>query len=484
MKDRRINIPFAAIFLLAAFFIFYNIHEGSLVNSDDSIYAEIVKQILKRGEWLKLYWQDFDYFTKPPLFFWMGALSAKIFGLNEFALRLPAALSGFLTVLLVFSFARRLSGDSGAFLASTTLLGFQLFLNLSHRVMLDVPLVFFITASIYGFYRGVDEGRYLYLGWISAGLAFLVKGLAFWPALAVPFTYYFVFRRFSIFKKREFLTGFASFTVLFFPWQLYNILSPKGGVFISRFFSGQVIRHYLGQGAYIFNRPFLFYIRDFFALDHGIFALTVISIVLLAVFYKRAEFTRISMLLIWILIYFAVYSFSRSKLDHYMLGMYPPLAVIIGYVFSGRLFSSRVTMALAGLLVIIIASLNFIPYLNAQGWHVDSSREIKTLVRKYNLLYQGKERLYTYSIYIPAPVFYSKGEVTGVEPTDRLFKIYTGVAEFKGKVLKLDDKGLCRKMKDGHPYAIIKDPDFSSLAKSCRGLKVVEKYKKYSLISN
>src|SRR6185295_17365300 len=56
--------------------------------------------------------------TKPPLAIWLNALSLTLFGVNEWALRLPAALAGIGTVLAVYNFTNRLSGKFTGLLAA------------------------------------------------------------------------------------------------------------------------------------------------------------------------------------------------------------------------------------------------------------------------------------------------------------------------------------------------------------------------------
>ena len=60
--------------------------------------------------------------TKPPLAVWLSALSMSLFGVNEFALRLPSALAAIGTTVAVFAFTRRIADRRTAYLASLMLL--------------------------------------------------------------------------------------------------------------------------------------------------------------------------------------------------------------------------------------------------------------------------------------------------------------------------------------------------------------------------
>jgi len=79
-----------------------------LIDPDEGRYAEIAREMLERGDLITPTLNYVVYFEKPPLLYWANAASMKLFGLNEFAARLPSALCGLLTVLATYLIARRL----------------------------------------------------------------------------------------------------------------------------------------------------------------------------------------------------------------------------------------------------------------------------------------------------------------------------------------------------------------------------------------
>jgi 4-amino-4-deoxy-L-arabinose transferase-like glycosyltransferase len=58
----------------------------------ESHYGEAARQILERGDWWTLYWEDAYFFSKPILLFWLMGLGFAALGVSEFAARLPVAL--------------------------------------------------------------------------------------------------------------------------------------------------------------------------------------------------------------------------------------------------------------------------------------------------------------------------------------------------------------------------------------------------------
>jgi len=481
---KKINPWFAATFVLAAVFIFCNSWAGSLVNSDDAIYAQIISQLAENDKWFDLQWLDFDYQTKPPLFFWLGAASVKIFSLNEFALRLPAALAGFLTVLALFIFARKLCNDSGAFIASMILLGFELFINLSHRVMMDIPLLFFLTFSLFSFLFTLENKKYFYPAWISLGLAFLIKGYLFLPAVLVALIFFAVIRRFKIIFAKDSILGFLLALTLMLPWQVYRFVS-SGSDFTGRFIGNQIVNHYTDAMA-IFKKPFFYYLSRFYERDFAIFLLFVISIALFVIYRKKHNLEKSAMLFIWIIVYFLIFSFSSSKIDHYIIGIYPPIALLIGMTLSRvEIKRQKLVLYSSCALAFLISIAAFIPYMNAKSWHVDSSGSIKRLVSKYNRIAE-KNTLYVYKIYIPAPLFYAETPVIEIEPDKRRFAIINGIEEFKatGTVLNMPEAEFASMLSsDNKAFCLVKKADFDDLVGYLNDVEVAGREPGYLLIS-
>src|SRR5579862_2811692 len=97
---------------LAAVLLLLPLRTGDLGGYDDAHYAHIAKDILVTGDWLNLRSNGGRIFEHPPLFVWIEAALFRLFGKSDFIARLPSALCGWGTILLVYSLARRLLRDS------------------------------------------------------------------------------------------------------------------------------------------------------------------------------------------------------------------------------------------------------------------------------------------------------------------------------------------------------------------------------------
>ena len=160
MEDRVSKIypqKWAQILLLLGFcFIIYFVNLGrwDLWNPDEPRYAEVAKEMVKGGDWVLMHYNGADYGNKPPLFFWLIALSSYLWqGFTSFSVRLPSALFGTLTVLLTFLLGKDLYASRTGFLSGLILATSVEFAYISTRADTDSTLTFFTTASLFCFFR-------------------------------------------------------------------------------------------------------------------------------------------------------------------------------------------------------------------------------------------------------------------------------------------------------------------------------------------
>lgn len=192
---RRTSLVAAALVLIiiaGAFLRFYNLGANGVGNT---YYAAGVKSMLT--SWRNFFFVSFEpggsvSIDKPPLGFWLQALSASIFGLNGFALAFPQALAGVLSIPLLFSIVKKQFGDWAGLISAAVLAFMPVAVSTERNNTIDGLLVFVLLLAVWAVLKSVQTGkfRFLLLGAVFLGLGFNIKMLqAFMPLLGIYLLY-------------------------------------------------------------------------------------------------------------------------------------------------------------------------------------------------------------------------------------------------------------------------------------------------------
>jgi hypothetical protein len=160
--------------------LLYPFRAFHLLEPDEGRYAQIPKEMLVSGQWVVPTLQSEPYLDKPPLMYWLVAISYSVFGVTPEAARLVPAVCVHLTVLLVYLIGRRGSGERPAFWAAMLLSVAPGFVGVARLLLLDGLLTLCVTASVLCGFEAVRTGvllrRWWYLSAVASGLGFLTKG--------------------------------------------------------------------------------------------------------------------------------------------------------------------------------------------------------------------------------------------------------------------------------------------------------------------
>jgi 4-amino-4-deoxy-L-arabinose transferase-like glycosyltransferase len=164
--------------------------QNGLIEPDEGRYAEIPREMLENGDWLVPTLNGVPHFQKPPVIYWLTAVSYSWVGMNETAARLPSVLAGLGILALTYGmgcrWGRRVGLTAAIILASTI----QFFV-LARMITPDMVMAFFITAAIACLVQ--QRTRPSKIGWerwgffLCLGLGFLTKGPMAW---VVPLSAY------------------------------------------------------------------------------------------------------------------------------------------------------------------------------------------------------------------------------------------------------------------------------------------------------
>jgi 4-amino-4-deoxy-L-arabinose transferase-like glycosyltransferase len=267
---------------------------------------------------------------KPPLAYWMAAASFKVFGVNEFAGRLPFALAGWLALGATYAAARRLVGTPGALFAAAALLSSLFFFKFSRLAETDVPATLFVTGAVYFFIRAdqtPDLRRLLvqfHLAGACIGLAVLAKG----PPAA--FAVLFLLAWAIVERKWRLLGGFglsgAWLTALVVAgwWFAYVRAAPEWGTLGEEFTAITRGRQHT-SASYLYFPWMLTATAPWSAL--GVLGLAWVAM-------RMIDFPAMRALFIWGVVIFVPLCIAGQRQAHYLIPMMPVAVISIGVVIA------------------------------------------------------------------------------------------------------------------------------------------------------
>lgn len=304
---------------------------------DEGRYTEIPREMLALKEFVLPHLNGVLYFEKPPLYYWLNALSIAVFGVSEFSSRFWSAALGLLGLVPTFALGAkagsRLTGRWAAIILGTS----PLYLALAHLTIIDMTLTFFFTATLACFYLACEEVRPPKIPWLwygmfaAAACTVLAKGLI-GVALpgAIAFAYLLFGNRWVVLKKVPWVSGSALFLLVAAPWHLLAALRDPD--FLQFYF---VREHFLRYLTTIHARtePWWFFVPVVIWALLPWTALLPASLAGLArraggAFKLRPAASPELFLWLWAGIVVLFFSLSHSKLIPYILPALPPLAIL------------------------------------------------------------------------------------------------------------------------------------------------------------
>lgn len=352
-----------------------------LLDLDEGFYGAVTAEMNRRGEWITPYYNGQPWFEKPILLYWLAKPCLMLLG-PDWGPRLPSILCAAALYWMVYRFVRSRFGEPEA-IVSTLILGTSLLVvALGRMMMTDVPLVLALTGCFMAFWNSLDcpesdRTRWRALAGIALGFSVLAKG----PVGGI----FFVLLAFATFRSQPELrvrfsggwwAGVLGFVAVVGAWYLPAYLA-SGDLFVQEFLIKQNIGRFSG-GDLAHKVPFP---------ENLIFFPAIVLLGFAPWWWhlRRAwpskfsawsaglapmELSTLRYLGWWAAIIFVFFSVSGSKLIHYILPCWPPLAIIVGvYLARGGVpvrgqipvITKQLKFTFAGLLVglCILANVGF-----------------------------------------------------------------------------------------------------------------------------
>jgi 4-amino-4-deoxy-L-arabinose transferase-like glycosyltransferase len=224
-----------------------------LFDWDEINFAEIAREMIVTGDWSRPQIDYRPFHEKPPLFIWLQAMSMKAFGVGEFAARLPNAINGILTLLLLYRIGDQLRGRVFGMVWVLAYVGSILPHLYFRSGIIDPWFNLFIFLGLHAIitlvhrdpkrHPGAVNGRRDVHAWLAGlllGLAVLTKGPVGVLIPGLVLGVYWAMERFRTILRWRRIAIIAGATLLTIAtWGLYDLLR-NGPEFMVAFFWRQV----------------------------------------------------------------------------------------------------------------------------------------------------------------------------------------------------------------------------------------------------
>lgn len=398
----------------------------------DAVQAQIARNMLQSGDWVTARLDGVPYLEKSPLKYWMIAVSYKVFGVHDWAARIPIALSAVLLCWLTAAFGTWAFGRKAGMYAGICL-ATSVGLFLFTRILIpDVVLTLAIATGMWSFLRALDKDEahpraWAMLLWASMGAGLLLKGL-----IAVVFPvggaciYLFFTRQFfnrQTWRKLRPFSGMLVLLAIAAPWHVlatlrnppyldFTMHSEPGsyrGFFWFYFMNEHVLR-FLNLR---YPRDYNTVPRLYFWLFHLLW-LFPWSVYFPAV--ARLDFrsgdraSRVRLLaLCWTGFILVFFTFSTTQ-EYYSMPCYPALALLLGSAMAaeGKIvhYGAKVAGVIATLALAAVGTLLFlVKDLPAPGDIASALNENPDIYAAYTLALGHMQDLTLYSFaYLKLPL--------------------------------------------------------------------------------
>lgn len=333
--------------------------------------ALVVRNMVEDGDWLlpkRASANGWTIASKPPFFHWLGAATSKVAGsTTEWTVRLPSLLLATIAVLFVGAVARGILGSTAAIAAMIALASSFEWMRAASTARVDGTLAALMTIGTLLFYRGVLEGGLsvgsavlAYVALACAALTkgpvgFVLPGLVLGAALAHQ-------RELRLVSRFRSFVGALVLVAIVGGW--YALATGLGGdSFVQKQILKENVFRFVGVSAMKsgHSHPFYYYGPTLLS---GLLPWTpfVLAALVAAVRNPTARRDpRVAFPVVWFVVVFVFYSLADAKRSVYLLALYPPAALVLGWWWNeivrgtepARWLDHRLTRIAVGILCIV-----------------------------------------------------------------------------------------------------------------------------------
>jgi 4-amino-4-deoxy-L-arabinose transferase-like glycosyltransferase len=325
-----------------------------LMDIDASQYASISREMLENKSYLQVFDLGADYIDKPPMLFWLSATSMRIFGVHDWAYRIPSFLFALLAVFATYKLALLFYRKEIAQLSAMVLASCQALFLITHDVRCDTLLLGWVSLSLWQMsaWYATNKWKHFLIAFIAIAGGMMTKGPIALMVPAFAFVPHFILRReWKQLLRWEYLIGILIIAILLVPmsiglYQQFDLHPGKvsSGVTIQSglrfYYWTQSFGRYTGENVYNELNYFTFLLENML----WSFLPWIVFFLLGLVFSVRElvlKKFKLGLSEEWIttggfIITYCILARSQAQLPHYIFVVFP-LASIITAKFLFRL---------------------------------------------------------------------------------------------------------------------------------------------------
>lgn len=330
-----------------------------LMDIDAAQYASISREMLERKSYLQFFDLGKDYLDKPPMLFWLSGISMKIFGIYDWAYRLPSFLFAWIAVYSTYRLALLFYKKDIALLSAIVLASSQAMFLITHDVRTDTMLMGWVIFSIWQLAEWYQHKKWInfLLAFIGIAGGMMTKGPIALMVPAFALVPHFILRReWKQFFRWEYILGLMIIAVLLIPMSigLYQQFDLHPGKIINGdsinsglkfYYWTQSFGRYTGENHFKEMNDFTFLLQNMLwsFLPWIIFFLAGLLLDIIGLLQDRF---KLSTKQEWIttggfIITYFILSKSQAQLPHYIFIVFPLVAIITAKFLYRLLFKQR-----------------------------------------------------------------------------------------------------------------------------------------------
>ncbi|WP_339758061.1 lipid-A-disaccharide synthase N-terminal domain-containing protein [Algoriphagus aquimarinus] len=321
--DRIKSMRMTLLLVFVGMVLFFNLGAWSVTESSEARYAQIAKEMVQTGDWLHPQLMGIYHYHKPPVTYWLTALSYEVMGISPFSARFLLQISVLLQIWLVYKLALLFFKRSNpAFLSAMLYASFPALIIGSRALTTDTFLALFVLAALYFWFDFLEKrkGYLLILCYVFLGIGFLTKGPVVLIVPLLIWAYQGLVMKQKMGSVKIHLAGIALMLGIGLSW--FVLLHLEDERFLDYFLFKHTIDRF-ATDTFHRGQPFWFYAVVLLGT-----AFPWILILLRKIPLKRADFVKKgAMLVMWVLLPLVFFSLSQSKLVLYILPLYSGLAI-------------------------------------------------------------------------------------------------------------------------------------------------------------